>query len=98
LSDKCIGPYEIIEKVGTSSWKLNIPRTHKIYPVFNKSLLTLYHEPPSHRRDERPTPDIINDEPEYEVEAIVRNRKIGKGFQYKVKWKGYPNSENTWEP
>ena len=35
--------------------------------------------------------------PLYEVEAIIARRKIGRGKQYKVKWKGYP-VENTWEP
>ena len=37
------------------------------------------------------------EEEEYEVEAIVSDRiKKGKK-QYLLKWKGYPDSENTWE-
>ena len=40
----------------------------------------------------------IDEEPEYTVEEI-RAKKItgGKTF-YLVKWKGYKDSENTWEP
>jgi hypothetical protein len=34
----------------------------------------------------------------YEIEKIVNHRKFRKGFRYLVKWKGYPESENTWEP
>ena len=35
---------------------------------------------------------------EYEVEEIIE-KKIKKGeISYKVKWKGYPLSESTWEP
>ena len=33
---------------------------------------------------------------EYEVEAIVDHSTKKKNFQ--VKWKGYPESDNTWEP
>ena len=42
--------------------------------------------------------DRTNLSPEYEVEAIISHRRSGKGQAYLVKWKGYPTSENTWEP
>ena len=35
---------------------------------------------------------------EYEIEAIVDVKNVGRGKQYLVKWRGYPASENTWEP
>ena len=37
---------------------------------------------------------------EYEVEQILSHRTFGrqKQLQYLVKWKGYPSSDNTWEP
>lgn len=34
-------------------------------------------------------------EQEYQVESIVDKRVRGKKTQYFLKWKGYPNSENT---
>ena len=34
----------------------------------------------------------------YEVESIIKSRKINGKVQYFVKWKGYPKSECTWEP
>lgn len=35
----------------------------------------------------------------YEVERIIRKRfHPSKGVQYLVKWRSFPNSENTWEP
>jgi hypothetical protein len=97
LSDKQIGPYEIIEKIGEAAFKLKLPGQDLRYPVFNEELLTPYREPPLHRREERPKPDIIDDKPEYEVEEIIKHRNRGRGHQYWVKWKGYPHSENTWE-
>jgi hypothetical protein len=97
LSDQYVGPYTILEKRGQSSWKLDIPTMDKRYPVFNKELLTEYHEPPAHQTDKRPSAEIIEDREEYEVEEIMKHRRIGKGYQYLIKWKGYPHSENTWE-
>jgi hypothetical protein len=48
----------------------------------------------------RPPPDLINDEEQYEVEAIRSHRHQGrkKQLQYLIKWKGYPESDNIWEP
>lgn len=39
-----------------------------------------------------------NEETFYEVECI-RSHKGSKGKRlYEIKWKGYPESDNTWEP
>lgn len=34
-------------------------------------------------------------EQEYQVEAILDKRVRGRKTQYLLKWKGYPDSENT---
>ena len=48
----------------------------------------------------RPPPDLIEGEEEYEVEKIVNHRHSGRSqtLQYLIKWKGYPEANNTWEP
>lgn len=35
---------------------------------------------------------------EYEVEKILGKRKRQGGIEYLIKWAGYDNSQNTWEP
>lgn len=49
-----------------------------------------------------PPPDLVEGEQEYEVEGVLDSRLFGRGknriLQYWVKWKGYPHSDNTWEP
>jgi hypothetical protein len=98
MSDRRLGPYEILEKVGASAYRLKVPGLNGRHPVYNESLLSPYHEPPPHRRENRPPPKLVNGREEYEVEAILKSRKRGRGFQYLVKWKDYPHSDNTWEP
>jgi hypothetical protein len=40
-----------------------------------------------------------DDAEEYEVEAIRRHRSTkARGLEFFVKWAGYPEAENTWEP
>jgi len=34
----------------------------------------------------------------YEIDTILDKRKKGKGFQYFIKWRGYPIEDSTWEP
>ncbi|CAK5267331.1 unnamed protein product [Mycena citricolor] len=41
---------------------------------------------------------MIGGAEEWKVEEIVKEQNIGRGKQYLVKWKGWPHSENTWEP
>merc|ERR1711887_388308 len=37
------------------------------------------------------------DDTEFEIEKILDKRGAGRTLQYFVKWKGYPDSDNTWE-
>ena len=48
----------------------------------------------------RPPPDLIDREEKYKVECITNHHLYGKfrKLQYLIKWKGYPESDNTWEP
>jgi hypothetical protein len=41
---------------------------------------------------------MIEGEEQYEVEAVRAHRHHRRKLQYLIKWKGYPESDNTWEP
>ena len=50
------------------------------------------------RAHTNPAPVLINEQPEWQVEAILDHRmRFGRG-QFLVKSAGYPSSENSWEP
>jgi hypothetical protein len=67
--------------------------------MFHANLLTPFKETEMHGPNYlKLTPDLINQEEEYEVEAIITHRKHGRWNQYLIKWKGYPTSDNLWKP
>ncbi|SJL03651.1 uncharacterized protein ARMOST_07008 [Armillaria ostoyae] len=108
LDNKHVGLFLVLKKHGLSTYKLKLPPAWKIYPVFNKTLLTPY-TPPAFPNQEQPPPlpsDIIHSEEEYEVESILDNkphkvhRRKGEPSRivtdYLIKWKGYGSEENKW--
>jgi hypothetical protein len=102
LAPRFHGPFVILERIGPVAYKLDLPGTMHIHPVFHVSRLRPYVDPrsfdPSREVPVRPPPEIIANVPEYEVERILDKRRHRRRVEYLVKWVGYPNSESTWEP
>ena len=87
LTPKRHGPFTIKEAVSAVTYRLNLPPSWKIWNAFHASLLTPYRETDSHGPNyERPPPDLVKDEEEYEVDQILDSRKHGRGgaLQYLV--------------
>ena len=45
-----------------------------------------------------PDPIQVDDALEYEVEQVLNSRKYCNQLQYLVKWQGYDQGHNSWEP
>ena len=100
LNLKCYGPFKIIKEISPVAYQLQLPPSWNIHPVFHASLLSSYCKTPSHGPNfSRPPPDLIDNEEEYEVEQIKAHQSFSRSkcLQYLIKWKGYPESDNTWE-
>ncbi|KEP45477.1 putative Transposon Tf2-1 polyprotein, partial [Rhizoctonia solani 123E] len=99
LSHKKLGPYLVLEKRSSHAYKLQLPHTMKIHPVFHISLLTKFSEDPHGREPERPLPIVTQEgEEEYEVEEVLDSCKQRRKVEYYVRWKGYGVGDQTWEP
>ena len=101
LVPKQYGPFKIIKTISPVAYQLQLPPTWTIHNVFHASLLSPYSETPAHGPNfSRPPPDLIGGEEEYEVESIKAHCYFGrnKRLQFLIRWKGYLESDNTWEP
>jgi len=88
-------PFKIVKRVGKRAYRLKLPSTWKIHPVFHVSKLTIYHRQGTAACP--PPPDIIEGEPQQEIEDIL-DRRVRRGKpQYLVKWHGFPMEENEWK-
>ena len=99
MSPKREGPFTILEKLGPVTYRLDLPKTWKIHNVFHATLIKPYVETETHGGNfPRPPPELLEGEEVYTIESILRHRKQGQGYQYLIKWEGYPISDATWEP
>ena len=99
MAPKQEGPFEIEEVLGPVTYQLKLPETWKIHKVFHATLLHPYKENEVYGENyPRPLPDVEDGEEVYEVEQILKHRRRGRGYEYLVKWVGYPITEALWKP
>jgi Chromo (CHRromatin Organisation MOdifier) domain len=104
LAPKRYGPFLVEQVINPVVFKLKLPEQWKqkrLHPVFHASLLSPYKEMEEHGANFLEPPlDVIEGEEEYEVEQVLDSRRVGrkKHLQYLLKWKGYSEAHNSWEP
>jgi len=99
MKPKREGPFIIAEVLGPVTYQLQLPSSWRIHNVFHATLLRPYKENDIYGSNfPEPPTELENEEEVYEVDSIINHRKRGRGYQYYVKWKGYPISKASWEP
>ena len=99
MAPKRKGPFEIEEVLGPVTYQLKLPETWKTHKVFHATPLRPYKENEVYGENyPRLLPDVEDGEEVYEVEQILKHRRRGWGYEYLVKWAGYPIMEASWEP
>ena len=97
IAPKQEGPFKIEEVLGSVTYQLKLLTTWKIHNVFHATLLQPYIENEIYGNNyPRPLPKLLEGEV-YKVETILKHQRRGRGYQYYVKWKGYPITKATWE-
>jgi hypothetical protein len=94
----------VVDVINPVSFQLDLPlqwKQKKIHPVFHTSLLSPYKEMEEHGINfPEPPPDLVEGEEEYKVEQVLDLRWHGRGkkLQYLLKWRGYSQAHDSWEP
>jgi hypothetical protein len=97
LSFKFFGPFAVIERIGQVAYKLDLPTSSRVHPVFHVSQLKACVGPGQPVSPHLPAPDF-----EFQVPMqILQTRARVKGrrtvAQVLVQWSGSPASTATWE-
>ena len=102
LSPKFIGPFEILERIGTVAYRLALPPSMTgVHEVFHVSKLRKYTPDPTHvvdwRQIEVDTYGTFEEGPVYNLDSqdqVLRRKTV---WLVRVLWQHYGVEESTWE-
>ncbi|KAM1172602.1 hypothetical protein ACFX2G_023167 [Malus domestica] len=100
LQPRYFGPYEICEKIGKVAYKLKMPHSTKIHPVFHVSQLKKHLG--SNVEPQNVLPQVVDDGFAGNIPFAVLEMRVYKkgnvaGVQLLVQWQDQEESEATWE-
>ena len=84
FAPRYLGPFKVLERIGQVAHRLEL--LVSIHDVFHVSLLKRYLWDRIGRIDPPPPPEVIDDEPEWEVETILDHRLVERGRKKKVEY------------
>jgi len=95
------GPYEITDiHEEASTVTLDVPSQPNAFPTYHTSQIKQFNSNDKEKFPSRslpePGPITINGVEEYTVERIITHRKIGRGYQYRVKFSGWGPEKERW--
>lgn len=97
LAFKFFGPYPVIEKVGSVAYKLRLPESCHIHPVFHVSLLKKALGPHVQVSPTLPSVSDSSQKPENVLQRRTIRRPSGDVPQLLIKWSSWPEELATWE-
>jgi hypothetical protein len=101
LDVKRLGPFCITESIGPHNlaYRLDLPPSMKIHPVFHVSLLEPHRQNTLPGRNLPPPPPIeVDNQTEWHVAEVLDSKLRRRKLMYLVDWEGFSPSERTWEP
>jgi hypothetical protein len=97
LGAKRFGPYEILDRISPTAYKLNIPLNWRIHNVFHVSLISKTKEDTVLGRNPAPQPVVkLTDQELWVIDKFVNSRWFRGKFQLKVHWEDQGEDQDDW--
>ena len=97
-----MGPFNIQERIGRQGYRLLLPETWKVHPVFHIPLLKKWNAVDLQEEEEVPVEEPEVGKPYYQIKKLLRWRRVKRGrrtkTEYLVLWKDYQIEEAQWVP
>ncbi|KAF2308179.1 hypothetical protein GH714_036458 [Hevea brasiliensis] len=94
---KYYGPYQIIERIGQSAYRLRLPSDAIIHNVFHVSLLKPAYASIAASSELPPMSRQSVIQPQAILDRRIVKRKNATATQLLVHWQGYSPADATWE-
>jgi len=97
LSARFYGPYEVLERIGKVAYKLKLPNSTHVHPVFHVSLLKKCIKPDT---STQLLPYALTADWQLLVEpaqVLARQQNTVGQYEVLIQWKDLPEFENSWE-
>ncbi|KAJ3551705.1 hypothetical protein NP233_g13027 [Leucocoprinus birnbaumii] len=89
------GPFTIIQKISPVAYKLRLPPSWRMHPVFHISRLRRFHADSFERPNPRVTLNVRGEN--WEPERVLDSRVVRGRTEFLVKWKDQSSERDTWE-
>eukprot|EP00253_Pinus_taeda_P012571 PITA_12571 len=101
LSPKLYGPYQVLQRIGEVAYKLALPATAKIHPIFHVSCLKKVNG--NNCRIQTSLPELDEEgsiwiQPEQVLDTRVKQLRGRMIKEVLVKWKDTSPEDATWDP
>jgi len=91
------GPFEVVDVPSPVNVKVQLPKHLRTHNVLHVSKVKPWNETTRFGdRGAQPSYEMIDGEPEYEVETLLARKVVNGRVSYLVKWVGYDHCENMW--
>ncbi|ESK83986.1 hypothetical protein Moror_7489, partial [Moniliophthora roreri MCA 2997] len=99
LGPRQLGPYEVVDRIGDLDYCLKLPLAMKVYNIFHVNCLSLW-KGNEINSQQAPAPEAVEVEGEEQhlVEEVLDSQIYRKKLQYLVRWEGYGEEKDSWEP
>lgn len=101
LAKRFYGPFTVLERIGATTYRLQLPEGTRIHSVFHSSLLKPFSGPPSQPECPSLPNQFVEGQPVITPLAILSRREIPGSapvaWEVLVQWHGLSPDETSWE-